>query len=172
MKQPYNNISLKTKVNFYLNLVNSLPFIILLFSGLMIQVNYHMHRLPDDYFVLGLTKHTWLLAHRISAAIAITGCIFHCVLHWKYIKAATRKFFIWKSGVKIFSSYYLTIIGILTTVPVLLSWIFLNYSDHLRSILVEIHDKLAILFMIIAFVHLISRTGWMLRTYRKIRSVV
>ena len=169
MNKPEQIISSRTKFNFYVNLLNFLPFVILIFSGMVIQINYHMHSLPDGYIVLGLNKYAWLLMHQISAVISLTGCIFHCILHWKYISAVTKNFINRQSGIKVFSSYYLLITGVLTTIPVILSWIFLRYNDHLRFIFVEIHDKLALLFPVFLIIHIISRTGWMVRTFNKIR---
>ncbi len=164
-----NNISNKTKINFYLNLVNFLPYLILIYSGLAIQLNYHMHELPDDHLVLSLNKFSWVLIHKISGAISLAGTIVHCILHWKYIKAVTKKIFSRKSKIKVFSSYYLFIIGILTIIPAMLSWIFVNYNNPSRFFFIEIHDKLAMLFLIFTIVHMISRTRWMLKVYQKIK---
>ena len=125
-----------------------------------------MHRLPDDYFVLGLNKFGWLFLHKISASISLAGIIIHCMLHWKFISATTIKIFNRKSKTRILSSYYLLIIYIPTFLTSIGSWIFFNDKDSTKHALVEIHDKLALILIIIFLVHIISRFGWIIRTYQ------
>ena len=166
--QQSKNISRLTKINFYLNLLNFIPFLIVIITGLILQIAYHMHRLPDNYLVSGLNKPGWLLLHEISASISLAGIIIHCMLHWKFITTTTKKIFNRKSKTRILSSYYLLIIYIPTFLTSIGSWIFFNDKDSTRHTLVEIHDKLALILIIFSLIHIISRFGWMMRTYQKI----
>jgi hypothetical protein len=165
--QQSRNIAGLIKINFYLNLANFVPFFVVIITGLILQIGYHMHRLPDDYLISGLDKSGWLLLHQISTSISLAGIIIHCMLHWKFITATTKKIFNRKYRARILSSYYLLIIYIPTFLASIGSWIFFNDKDSTRHTLVEIHDKLALILIIFFIIHVISRFGWMVKPYQK-----
>jgi hypothetical protein len=166
--QQSKNISNSAKNNFYLNLLNFIPFIIVVISGLILQIEYHMHRLPDDYFVSGLNRSGWLILHKISITILLAGIITHCVLHWKFISIWSGKILRLKFLSSSSLSYWLFIISIPTCLIAMASWILFNHGDPARYLLIEIHDKLALLWIVFSIIHIISRTGWIIRTYRKL----
>lgn len=156
------------KINFYLNLLNAAPFLIAIITGLVIQINFHMHRLPDDSLLAGLSRSGWLLAHKISATMALTGVIAHCIAHRKHIAGTTRRIIRNRSLSKVIASYYLLIIFIPTSLAAMTSWIFFSQGDATRFTLVELHDKLALLLAAVSIVHILSRTGWMIKTGRRL----
>jgi hypothetical protein len=166
--QQSNNISKSTKINFYLNLLNFVPFLIVIITGLILQIEYHMHRLTDYYIVSGLNKSGWLIIHKISATISLIGFIVHCIMHWKFISITSRKILGQKSLSSVSLSYWLFIICIPTCFFAMASWIIFNQGEPARFLFVEIHDKLALLLIIFSIIHIILRTGWMLRTYKKL----
>jgi len=45
----------------------------------------------------------------------------------------------------------------------------LNYNSILRLILIELHDKLALLLIIYLILHVIKRNNWFLSAYRKLK---
>ncbi|MBN2403042.1 MAG: DUF4405 domain-containing protein [Spirochaetes bacterium] len=163
-----NNAFDSVKLNFYLNLLNFLPFVILTVSGMIIQIEYHIHELPDAYVVSGLNRSGWLLIHKISSVISFAGIVLHCIMHRKYIVTVTKKILNRKNKPKILLSYYLLIIYIPASLICLFTWIFLNHEDTLRHTLIEVHDKLTILLIIFTAMHLIQRAGWMVRTIKKL----
>jgi hypothetical protein len=166
--QQSKNISNSAKNNFCLNLLNFIPFVIVAISGLTLQIGYHMHKLPDDYFVSDLNRSGWLILHKISATILLAGIIAHCMLHWKFISIWSGKVLRQKLLSSTSLSYWLFIISIPTCLVAMTSWILFNHGDPARFLLVEIHDKLALLWIIFSIVHIISRISWIIRTYRKL----
>jgi hypothetical protein len=116
-----NSISKIVKINFYLNSLNFILFLRIIVTGLIIQVNYHMHMLPDAYSVVGLDRADWILAHKLSAALALGGIIIHCILHLKYISATTKKFVKNNSSSPVMTSYYLLIISFFTSITAIIS---------------------------------------------------
>ena len=158
------SISRAARMNFFLNLINAAPFLIVMISGLALQVNYHMHRLPDEALVSGLSRSGWLLLHKTSAALSLAGIIAHCVTHRKQIGATTRRIIKNRSFSKIMASYYLLLICIPTAFTAIGSWLLFNPGDASRRALVEIHDKLGLVLVIVSTVHILSRTGWMIKT--------
>jgi hypothetical protein len=170
VRQP-KNVSQSIIINFYLNLLNIIPLLIVVITGLILQIKYHMHIIPDDYLILGLNRSGWLLLHKIWAIISLTGIIVHCIVHWQFIAATTKNIFNQKSKISLLSSYLLLVIYTPTFLTSMGSWIFLNDKDSARYTLVEIHDKLALLLIIIIVVHVISRFGWMVKTYKKLITI-
>jgi hypothetical protein len=162
-----NTISKIIKINFYINSINFILFLGIIITGLVIQLNYHMHRLPDTYLIMGMERMGWLLAHKAATAAALIGIIIHCMLHLKYISAATKKFINKASKSPAMTSYYLLIICFFTSITAIISWLFLEQANPLRFLLIEVHDKLALLFIIFSVVHILSRTKWMLKTYQR-----
>jgi hypothetical protein len=165
------NTTSSAKINFYMNLLNFTPFLFVILTGLVLQLAYHFNRMPENYTVLIMTKSGWLILHKISAAVSLSGIITHCVLHRKYIISASKKIINLKQGASILLSYYLFILLIPTCLTVMISWIFLSHGSHARSILVEIHDKLALILILLSGIHIISRMKWMINMYQKIRNV-
>ncbi len=161
-------VSRTTKNNFYIDLLNIAPFLIVMTSGLVLQVNYHMHHLPNGHLVLGLSRHGWLLLHKLSAILSLAGVTAHCMLHRKFIAAATGRIIARRSFTKVPLSYHLFILYALSSLTALASWIMPGRGPGGRSHLVEIHDKLTLLLIILAAAHIISRAGWMWKTGKKI----
>ncbi len=163
-------VSGPAKLNFYVNAINLIPFLIVIITGLVLQIRYHMHRLPDAYVVSGLNRSGWLLLHRISAVIVLALIVIHCILHRKAIAAARRRIFGKASGSSIKSSYYLFLLFVLTSLTAMISWIFWDHGEVMRHTLVEIHDKLSLLLILFSAVHIVPRLDWMVKTYRKLRN--
>ncbi len=160
-------ISKPVKLNFYINLLNFIPFLLVIITGLILQFKYHLHHFPDHYTIEGLDKSGFLNLHIISAAISLAGIIFHCILHWKFISAVAKKIFIKKSGFKL--SFLLFVIYLATVLTSFASWLFFNQGDSARFVLVEIHDKVALLLVVFSVLHLVKRSGWMIRNFQNIK---
>lgn len=159
-----HHVSERTRAHFYANLASLVPSLALAASGLILQVGYHMHHLPDSTPALGLDRHEWLALHKIAAVVSLACLEYHCANHWSFIVTVTKKQLYRKKMSSSIASYFLFILFVPTALTALVSWIFLQ--DHARFMLVEIHDKLALLLVLIFLVHLASRSGRMVRTYR------
>jgi hypothetical protein len=157
-------VSDTARANFYVNLAALVPFMVTIATGMVLQFQYHMHHLPDDALVLGLGRHGWLTLHKISAVTSLACILHHCAHHWRFIVTVTKKKLYLKNMSAGIVSYYLFLVFVPTALTAMASWIFLK--GHARFMLVEVHDKLALLLIVIFAVHLVSRAGWMVRTYR------
>jgi len=158
------------KKQFYLNLFNLASFFLLAITGLVLQVNYHMHHLPNGHQVLGLNRHGWLLLHKLSAVMSLAGITVHCLLHRRYIASATRIILARRSLSKVLSSYYAVVLYVLSSLTALIPWIFFDqgHGHGGGRHFVEIHDKLALLLIIVTAAHIISRAGRMWNTGMRI----
>ncbi len=162
------NISNTVKINFYLNIFNFILFSIVTITGLLIQIKYHMHALPDYYAIWGLNRPDWQLLHKISASVFLAGLAAHCLMHRKFISAVSGKIFQRRSVSPASVSYSLFVISIPTCLITLISWIFLTNENPSRFVLVEIHDKIALFWFVLSSIHIISRTGQIMKTFRKL----
>ncbi|MBN1533777.1 MAG: DUF4405 domain-containing protein [Spirochaetes bacterium] len=153
--------------NFCVNMANLLPFLLLAATGLVLQSEYHLHRLPCCTPVLGLQKGGWLLLHKLFAVVSLAGCTLHCLLHRRWIAAAFRRR-MQRRTVPSRITRYLLVVSIPTALTALVSWFFLG-PGHGRFMLVEIHDKLALVLTILFLLHLATRTGWMVQTMAALR---
>ena len=73
--------SKKSTINLYIVLFVFLPFVLLVLSGLIIQINYHIGDIKDTVTVLGLNRYEWLHIHKISALTSIIGISIHVFLN-------------------------------------------------------------------------------------------
>jgi hypothetical protein len=145
------------------NLANLLPCLLLAFTGLVLQLQYHMHHLPAEATVLGLQKDAWLLLHKVFAVMSLAGVAIHCLLHRKWIAAAARRRLQRKPAASRIS-WYLLLVSIPTALTGMASWLLTEAGGHGRFMLVEIHDKLALVLAMLFILHFVTRTGWMART--------
>lgn len=157
-------VSDTARANFYINLMALVPFLVLIATGHILQTEYHMHHLPEGALIMGLGRHGWLTLHELSAVISLACILHHCAHHWKFIVTVTKKKLYRKKMSSGIVSYILFLVFIATALTAFVSWIFLE--GRARHMLVEVHDKLALLLTLVFAVHLITRTGWMVRTFR------
>ena len=160
-------ISISAKSRFYLNLYNLVFFLIVTFTGSVIQIQYHIHELPEAYSVMGFDKTGWVLLHKASAVVFFAGLVIHCLVNWGFIATSTRQIFSGK--LKPFSShsYWLFMISVPACLTAMVSWILFGGEERARFALVETHDKLGWFLVIFGLIHLISRSGRMVSAYRK-----
>ncbi len=157
-------VSDTARANFYVNLAALVPFLVTIATGMVLQLQYHMHHLPDCSPVLGLGRHGWLTLHKISAVTSLACILHHCAHHWKFIVTVTKKKLYRKKMSSAVVSYYLFVIFVPTALTAILSWTFM--TGRARFMLVEVHDKLALLLVFVFSAHLVTRAGWMVKTYR------
>jgi hypothetical protein len=167
------NIMLKKNplVNFLINLELLLFGSAMVFSGLLLQISYHMghHEAIDtNHLALGLNYFNWSDIHLISIVLVSMGMVFHIIWHWKWYKAVVRK----KNLVaKNQQAIILTIIFILVAITGYISW-FIKLrggSDLNRHLFLEIHDKITWVLLGYLIFHVTQRFKWYFTTYKKVK---
>lgn len=150
----------KSNINFYIELFILFPFVLLAFSGILIQINYHAGGLLDEANVLGANRNGWLYLHKIVSVISLFGITMHVFLHTWWIKMLFRgRTFRGVKNVKI--TLWLLILFIITTLTGLVSWLVLSVDEHARFIVIEIHDKIGIILIILVIFHFVNNWRWM-----------
>jgi len=131
------------------------------FSGLLIQIVYHMGNqggVGTNNTTLGINYSGWSDIHKISIIFVSIFMIFHTILHWKWYKTILRKKrFDWNKQV-----ITLSVVFILTAITGYIPWLIqlTGGLDITRKIFIEIHDKLALIFFVYLILHIVKRLKW------------
>ncbi|MBN1663914.1 MAG: DUF4405 domain-containing protein [Deltaproteobacteria bacterium] len=144
----------------------------MIFSGLLIQIGYHMGHhgeIDAGHLVFGLNYFTWSLIHKMAIVIISIAMVFHIVLHGKWYQTVLRKKELFFKNQQVI---VLTIVSILAAITGYLAW-FINLSggtEFSRKFYIEIHDKIALILMVYLIFHVAKRFTWFLTAFGKIRS--
>jgi hypothetical protein len=151
----------KNTDRFLINIGLVLSGIASMFSGLLIQIKYHMGNhgnISTTDYVLGFKYQDWSSIHKISIVILSLLMIYHVCKHWKWYKAVVSK--------RLFSRnlqvLILTILFIAVAITGLTPWFIdmLNGDQMQRKIFIELHDKLTLFLVIFLTLHILTRLKW------------
>lgn len=140
------------------------------FSGMLIQVEYHMGNhgnIAIHDYVFGINYHSWSVIHKISIVVFSLLMIYHICLHWKWYKGVITKKLITKNQ----QVLILSLLFILVAITGLTPWLIdLMKGDELqRKIFIEVHDKLALILSVYIILHIIKKLRWFYTTFEKIK---
>jgi hypothetical protein len=153
---------MKPTVNRYLNHLGLLiSCLAAMFSGLLIQVNYHMGNhgsIEISDRVLGLNYAGWSAFHKISIVILFALMLFHFYRHLKWYKNVIVKKLLTRNSQVIILSVLFILVAITGFTP----WFIhlLKGDEMVRKTFIEIHDKLALLLSVFLLLHIAKRLKW------------
>ena len=181
--QTLKNIPNKQKT-FYSFVINNLLLftgILMVVSGLTLQVGFHMgnsgphienrHEIQAQSLqyeqqrgidelktIWGFTYHNWSTIHKVAIVLFSLLMIYHFYSHWKWYKGVIRKNLISKNSQVIILSVLFLLVALTGIIP----WIIdLSGSKiMLRYILIEIHDKLTLILIFFLVLHFAKRSKW------------
>ncbi len=160
------NLPISLKINLALLFLG----LIMSSSGLLIQIKYHMGNYEEiirSKEVWGLIHPEWSLIHRISA-IVFSMCVFyHVKLHWKWFKAVVKKKLIVKNKLVI----TLSIVFLIVAITGLLSFLvnIIRGDKLLSNSIIDIHDKIALILIVLIVLHIYSRFKWFIVMFKKLK---
>ncbi|WP_320019538.1 DUF4405 domain-containing protein [Labilibaculum manganireducens] len=162
MKSP----SLSLKINLGLLLLG----LIMVFSGLLIQIKYHIGNhdgIDIIKSVWGLSHSEWLIIHKISVIIFSFFLVYHINLHWRWFKAVVKKNLIAKNRHVI----TLSILFLLVALTGFLPWLIklTGGDESILNTFIEIHDKIALILLVYLALHISSRIRWFITTFDKLK---
>lgn len=139
------------------------------FSGMLLQVNYHIGNHGAnaiDGCVFGINYGGWSVIHKMTALVFFMLVIFHFFQHWKWYKAV----FVRRLLAKNRQVLILSLVFVLTAISGLVPWCvgLLDGAEILRKIFIEIHDKLAIVLTLYLILHIIKRFRWFFTAVERI----
>lgn len=147
-------------------ILSSIGFI---FSGMLMQIKYHMHHAEVWETVWGWELASWQLTHKVFAVIGLVFVTFHMLLRYELLKAIINR--------KLFKKYrhviIITTLFCLTSITGLISWGIDLFSlpmdieqQHLRKMFTEIHDKITIAMSIALIIHFKIHFSWILKQFK------
>ena len=115
--------------------------------------------------VLGLNRYGWLLLHKITAVISIIGLSAHLFLHVGWLKAVLLKKLYKKSRRNTKITLWLLISAVATALTGIISWLLAPAMVYARHSIIEIHDKIGIILIIIFVLHIVNHWKWLTCTF-------
>ena len=143
----------------------------MVFSGLLLQISYHMGHhgeIDTNHLVLGLNYFNWSDIHLISAGLVSIGMVFHIILHWKWYTTVVQKK---KLVVKNQQAILLTIVFVVVAITGYISWVvkLSGGPDLSRKFYMEIHDKITWALLVYLIFHVTKRFKWYFKTFEKVK---
>lgn len=160
----------KSVFRFIINIGLAIFGIATIFSGLLIQIKYHLGNngnIAIYSIALGISYKSWSVFHKISIITLSLLAIYHVYLHWKWYKIVfAKKLFTKNQQVLIFSLLF-----VLVAITGLIPWFIdlLKGNEINRKLFIEIHDKLAIILSVYIILHITKRLKWYYYTFAKIK---
>lgn len=164
MEQPDRNRISKATRNYYLNIFTLLPFLLLVFSGLVV-LRYHGGQ-PYEKDTIGLNGYTWLWVHRILGLVVIPLIMVHLWMHAHWVKKLFN-FKQKKHGKNHDMNVALFVVFTLTAFTALISW-FIFPGKSAADLLREVHNKLGLALIFFFVLHLANYFKWLLYMTRKL----
>ena len=141
------------------------------FSGILVQVKYHMvnhSKNAINELLFGINYHGWTVVHKISIVVLSLFMIYHIRHHWKWYKGVlTKRSFAKNQQILIFSLLF-----VMVAISGLTPWFinFLKGNEIQRKAIIEIHDKCALVLTIYLILHIFKRIQWFFTTFIKLRT--
>jgi hypothetical protein len=156
--------------SFKINLGLFFSALIMIFSGLLLQVKYHLGNhgnIVTKNNVFGLDYYCWSSIHKISIVILSLVMIFHVYLHWKWYSAVIKKRLVSKNKQVLMLSVLFVLVAVTGFIP----WVINLLEGNLmvRKAFIEVHDKLAIVLSVYIILHIVKRLKWFFTTFEKIK---
>jgi len=175
--------------NFVINNLLLVTGLIMIFSGMVLQIGFHMggphghdfdaaaaqsqttpyeqlRKIDTNKIVCGFNYYTWTDIHKFIIVFFSLLMIYHTYVHWKWYKIViTRKLFTKNIQVIILSALFLAV-----AVTGLVPW-FIDLSGGtsiFRLLFIEIHDKLTLILIVFLFLHFVKKVKWFSATYAKL----
>lgn len=139
--------------------------VIVIASGFLIQINYHLGRLSPQDSIWGIDHNIWCMVHKWSAALFVLLITYHIYIHARWYRGVFKHRLLRKHRMVIF----LTLLTLVVSITGIAPWLIDIFEGNqlIRHITIEIHDKIAILFSVLILWHCIYRCRWYINVIRK-----
>lgn len=171
----------KTLVTFLTNNLLIVSGLMMVFSGLIMQVGFHMgghteniqgatyaesRAIDPDRVVCGLTYNGWSHTHKGFIVIVTLLLLYHLYTHWNWYMGVFKKGLIRKNWLTLTLCLLFLIVAVTGVVP----WIIDSFggSTAVRTGFIEIHDKLTLLLILFLIIHVIKKIPWYRTAFRKL----
>lgn len=151
----------KSRRNYYVDIVTLLPFLMILFTG-VIMLMYHAGK-PYTETIFSKDRAFWLNVHILFAVITFVMVSIHLSLHLNWFK----KLFSGKQKNKYWiKNLILVILFFCVTLTAVFPWLILKESN-LSSLMLGLHNKIGLLLIVFFVIHLQSYFKWLFNMTKK-----
>lgn len=176
--------------NFLINILLLVSGLVMVFSGLSLQLGYHRGGPGGQQIVVHEAQHhsmryeqvrgidaskkvhgfnysSWSTIHKFAIVFFSLFMIYHIYAHSRWYKGVVTKHLIGKNiQVIVLSALFL-----LVAVTGLIPWIIdlSGNSIILRIFFIEIHDKLALVLIVFLMLHVGNRLKWFFSVHQKLK---
>ncbi len=175
--------------NFLVNNLLLLCGLVTIFSGMVLQIGFHMghdrtqagsygiqqqsiqyeqmRQIDTNKIVCGFNYTSWSDIHKVVIVCFSMMLIYHTYIHWKWYKGVITKNLINKNSQVII----LTTLFLLVAATGFIPW-FIDLSggtSDSRMLFIEIHDKLTFVLIVFLVLHFVKRAKWYTSTYLKLK---
>ncbi|MBI2418309.1 MAG: 4Fe-4S dicluster domain-containing protein [Ignavibacteriales bacterium] len=181
----------RTFNNFVINNVLLFTGLMVILSGLVLQIGFHMHTgrqftdhdiqtqeithellngINTNQQVWNLGYSGWSNMHKILIVFFSLLMGYHIFVHWKWYKGVITKHHIGKNRLVMI----LTVLFLLVFLTGLIAW-FIDLASCaviLRKQFIEIHDKITLIFIVFLILHLIKKAGWFTAAFARLRKQI
>jgi hypothetical protein len=180
----------RTFNNFLINTLLIIFGLVMVLSGLVLQLGYHrggpgvhqfgVHEVQHQSMryeqvrgfdtskiVCGFNYPAWLAIHKFAIVFFSLLMIYHIGAHWKWYKGVITKHLIRKNIQVITLSVLFLLVALTGFIP----W-FIDLSGNsiiVQIFFIEIHDKLALLLLVFLILHIVKRAKWFATVYEKLK---
>jgi len=188
-QDPFKHMK-RTFDNFLVNNLLLVSGLVMVFSGLVLQLGFHMGG-PDEHqvsaqgvqfqsmqyeqlreidtnkMVCGYNYPGWSTIHKYVIVFFSLLMIYHTYIHWKWYKGVITKHLIGKNRQVIILSVLFLLVAVTGLVP----W-FIDLSGGtgiFRMLFIEIHDKITFVLIGFLILHFVKRAKWFVTTYTKLK---
>jgi len=155
---------------FVLNISLVIAALAMVFSGFMIQFNYHMGHhglIAAMEKVWGLDYYQWSGLHKISVVLISALVIIHLFWHYQWFKTMiTKKLIARNRQVILF-----LLIFLFTAFTGYTAWFYAQFDDgeFQRKLFIEIHDKITLILLVFLVLHIVKRRNWFVNAYKRLK---
>lgn len=175
---------------FLINNLLLLLGVVMIFSGLTLQLGFHIgdhgnklvaqslestqaipyeqiREIDTSKIVCGFNYPDWSAIHKYAIVFFSLLMVYHLYAHWKWYKGVIAKRLMGKN-IQVIT---LSILFLLVAITGLVPWFIdlLGSTNILRMAFIEIHDKLALVLVVYLILHMIKRFNWYGNTYAKLK---
>lgn len=175
----------RTFNNFIINNLLLVVGLAMMFSGLVMQIGFHMGGHQEDVhgaqpqsipyeqlrvidttkIVCGFNYTDWSTIHKVVIVLFSLLMIYHTYIHWKWYKGVITKHLIGKNRQVIILSALFLFVSVTGLVPWLID--LSGGTGSLRMLFIEIHDKITLILIVFLILHIIKRLKWFSSTFEK-----
>jgi len=177
------------KHNFNNFIINNLLLVVglaMMFSGLVLQIGFHMGEHQVDApivqpqsiqyeqlraiditkIVCGFNYPDWSAIHKVVIVLFSLLMIYHTYVHWKWYKGVITKHLVGRNR----QVFILSVLFLLVAVTGLIPWVIdlTGGSETLRMHFIEIHDKITLILIVFLILHIIKRLKWFSSAFGKL----